>query len=157
MRQPSIMARLVLTLSFAGLLTAAVLIGSSLNANLPTASAMPAAKPAAAPGDTYCVAVISTTYPGCTRVFTNVQSAVDAGSGLETIKVAQGTYNTLNSRPVPPGYVGLSGSINQVLYITKTVFIQGGYTTTNWTTPDPVAHPTTLDARSLGRVVLIAG
>jgi len=153
MRQPSIMARLVLTLLCAGLLTVVVLISSSLNANLPTASAMPAA----APGDTYCVAVISTTYPGCARVFTDIQTAVDAARGLETIKVARGVYTTVYARPAPAGYFGLGGDLNQVLYITKTVFIQGGYTTTNWTTPDPVAQPTILDAQGLGRVVFIAG
>ena len=58
-------------------LTLVVLIGSGFGAHLPVAAAAELKAPTA-PGDTYCVAVISTTYPGCTRVFTNVQAAVDA-------------------------------------------------------------------------------
>ena len=41
--------------------------------------------------------------------------------------------------------------------ISKTVTARGGYSTTNWTTPDPLANPTTLDARGLGRVLAIGG
>jgi parallel beta-helix repeat protein len=44
-----------------------------------------------------------------------------------------------------------------VVYISKTVTIQGGYTTTNWTTPDPARNPTTLDAQKLGRGLYITG
>ncbi|MFN8597523.1 MAG: PKD domain-containing protein [Anaerolineae bacterium] len=135
-------------------MTVAVLAGAT--ANLPVASAAAIQAPTAA-GDTFCVAVISTTYPGCTRVFTTVQAAVDAAAGFETIKVAQGTYTDLHSRPLPAGYVGLGSTITQVVYIAKTVFIQGGYTTTNWTTPDPIVHPTILNAQGQGRVMLIAG
>ena len=154
MRRTYLAVHVVLALVLGGLLTVVVLV--SATANLPVASAAAIQAPTAA-GDTYCVAVISTTYPGCTRVFTNVQAAVDAAAGLETIKVSQGTYTDLHSRPWPAGYVGLSSTITQVVYIAKTVFIQGGYTTTNWTTPDPVAHPTILNAQGQGRVMLIAG
>ncbi len=157
MRRLQVVTRFIFALGFSAALMAAVYISSSLGAQLPTAAAAGAMSLPAAPGDTYCVAVISTTYDGCTRVFTNVQAAVDAASGLETIKVSQGTYTGVSSRPIPDGYLGPSGNITQVVYLTKTVFIQGGYTTANWTTPDPVAHPTTLDAQSNGRVVLIAG
>ncbi len=157
MRRLDVVTRFIFVLGFSVALTAAVYISSSLGAQLPAAAAAGATSLPAAPGDNYCVAVISTTYPGCTRVFTNVQAAVDAASGLETIKVSQGTYTDVSSRPIPDGYLGPGGNITQVVYLTKTVFIQGGYTTANWTTPDPAAHPTTLDAQSKGRVVLIAG
>jgi uncharacterized repeat protein (TIGR01451 family) len=157
MKHSQFTGRFALALTVAGLLTAAVLIGSSPGAQLPVASASALARPLAAPGDTYCVATTGGSYPGCTLVFINIQTAVDAANGLETIKVAQGTYAGVNARPAPAGYFGPGGNITQALYITKTVFIQGGYTTTNWTTPDPVAHPTTLDAQGQGRVVLIAG
>ncbi len=32
-------------------------------------------------------------------------------------------------------------------YISKTVIVRGGYITTDWTTPDPIANPTILDAQ----------
>jgi len=44
-----------------------------------------------------------------------------------------------------------------VVYISKTITIRGGYTTTNWTTPDPEANPTTLNAQGRGRVLYITG
>jgi hypothetical protein len=44
-----------------------------------------------------------------------------------------------------------------VVYLDKSVTISGGYTTTNWTTSDPVANPTTLDAQGGGRVLYITG
>jgi hypothetical protein len=44
-----------------------------------------------------------------------------------------------------------------VVYISKTVAIQGGYANTNWDTPDPDAYPTTVDAQGLGRVLFITG
>jgi large repetitive protein len=157
MRRLNATTRVIFVLAFSVVLTTAVFMSSSLGAELPVAVAAPAASTQAAPGDTYCVAVISNTYPGCTQVFTNVQAAIDTATGFETIKVSQGTYTHMNSRPIPDGYFGLGGDITQALYLTKTVFIQGGYTTTNWTTPDPVAHPTTLNAQSKGRVVVIAG
>jgi len=52
-----------------------------------------------AAGDAYCVAAEGGTYPGCTQVFTNVQAAVDAAGGGETIKVAAGTYSDVHARP----------------------------------------------------------
>jgi hypothetical protein len=44
-----------------------------------------------------------------------------------------------------------------VVYITRSVTIGGGYTTTNWTTPNPSANVTTIDAQNLGRGIYIAG
>jgi hypothetical protein len=41
--------------------------------------------------------------------------------------------------------------------ITKSVTIRGGYTTGDWTTPDPDANTTTLDAQGQGRVLAIVG
>jgi fibronectin-binding autotransporter adhesin len=43
------------------------------------------------------------------------------------------------------------------VYISKTLTIQGGYTTTNWTPSDPDANLTTLNAQGQGRVVYITG
>ncbi len=91
--------------------------------------------------------------------YASVRDAVDAADEDDVIKIATGVYTGIQSRPVPPGYLNppVSGMINQVVYLSKTLTIQGGYTTSNWITPDPVANPTTLDAEGQGRVLLIAG
>lgn len=98
-------------------------------------------------GDVYCVAPISQTYAGCTRVFTSVQYAVDAATGGEVIKVAEGTYTDVHPH----------GAYTQVVYVDAAVTIRGGYTTTtNFADPpDPDAYPTTLDAGGQGRVVYV--
>jgi len=89
--------------------------------------------------------------------YSTIQAAVDAANEGEVIKVAAGTYTGVSARPVPGGYPNppASGLIIQVVYISKTIIIQGGYTTTNWITPDPEANPTTLDAQGQGRVIFI--
>jgi pectin methylesterase-like acyl-CoA thioesterase len=71
--------------------------------------------------------------PSCT--FTNVQAAVDAAIAGDVIKVAAGVYTGVNS------YGGLS----QVVYISRSVTIRGGYTTTNSFAgpPDSDAYPST--------------
>lgn len=85
-----------------------------------------------------------------------VQYAVDQAGEGNTIKVASGIYTGVQGRLASPGYGGPS-VITQVVYLSKTVTIQGGYTATNWTTPDPEAHPTTLDAQGNGRVLFVTG
>jgi len=79
--------------------------------------------------------------------YSTIQGAVDAALSGDVIKVAAGVYADIHTRD----------GITQVVYISKTVTVQGGYTTTNWTTPDPVAQVTTLDAQGLGRVMVITG
>ncbi|RLC88181.1 MAG: hypothetical protein DRI79_07880, partial [Chloroflexi bacterium] len=100
--------------------------------------------------------------PGCGSAASpcrTVQYAVDQAQPGEEIRVATGVYTGVQGRPVPAGYPNppASNLITQVVYISKTVTIRGGYTTTNWTTPNPVSYPTTLDAQGLGRVMVIAG
>lgn len=82
---------------------------------------------------------------GC--AYTSIQAAVDAANPGDVIKVAAGTYTDLHVRD----------GITQVVYIDKTVTVQGGYTPSNWDTPDPAANPTTLDAQDQGRVMAIVG
>jgi parallel beta-helix repeat protein len=80
--------------------------------------------------------------------YDNVQAAVDAADDPgDVIKVAAGTYSGVSNR----------GIVTQVVYISKTLAVQGGYTTTNWTVSDPVAHPTTLNAGGQGRVFYVRG
>jgi len=82
-----------------------------------------------------------------TAEWDNVQAAVDASTGpTDVVKVA-GTCTGINAR----------GGVRQVVYISKTVTIRGGYSPANWTTPDPDVNPTTLDAIKQGRVIYIAG
>ncbi len=76
-----------------------------------------------------------------------IQRAVDVAQPGDEIRVAASAYVGVSAR----------AGITQAVYISKTVTIRGGYTTTNWTTPDPVANPTTLDAQGLGRVLYITG
>lgn len=73
-----------------------------------------------------------------------LQDAVDAATPGATIRVA-GTCTGAQLR---------SGSV-QLLNLNKNITIEGGYSTSNWDTPDPRANPTTLDALGVGRVVFV--
>lgn len=90
---------------------------------------------------------------GC--AYSSIQAAVDDANSNDVIKVAAGTYTGVNVRP--RNDITTTGFVTQVVYISKTVTIRGGYTTTNWTVSDLEANPTTLDAGSQGRVIYITG
>lgn len=92
---------------------------------------------------------------GATPCYATVQGAVDAASDLDWIKVAAGTYTDVHVRP--RNDITTTGVVTQVVCVSVTLTIEGGYTTTNWTTPDPVANSTTLNAQGKGRVIYIAG
>jgi hypothetical protein len=97
--------------------------------------------------------------PGCgseAAPCRSVQYAVDEALPYEQIRVAAGLYTGVQARPAPPDYEG-PAVITQVVYLSKTLSLQGGYTLTNWAEPDPEANPTILDAQGQGRVLLIAG
>jgi hypothetical protein len=74
-------------------------------------------------------------------------SAVDATTDGNVIKVAAGVYTDVHTWD----------SVMQAVYVTKGVAIRGGYTPSDWTVSDPVAHATRLDAGGLGRVIYITG
>ncbi len=86
---------------------------------------------------------------------TTIQEAVDAAGPGDVIKVAFGLYSDLHFRSAPPGYNGPS-SIPQVVYISKTVSLQGGYDPTDWSNPDP-SLISVIDAMGAGRGLVIAG
>jgi parallel beta-helix repeat protein/predicted outer membrane repeat protein len=82
---------------------------------------------------------------GRTPCYATIQSAVDASSSGDTILVAEGNYTGVSKR----------STHTQVVYLNKRVTIRGGYTTAYPEPPDPVAHPTTLDAQGQGHVIYI--
>jgi len=77
--------------------------------------------------------------------FSIIQDAVDAAAPGDLIQVAEGVYTDINN------YIGLA----QIVYLNKSVIIQGGYTVPFTEPPDPQAHPTVLDAQEQGRVFYI--
>jgi parallel beta-helix repeat protein len=77
-----------------------------------------------------------------------VQFALDAASSGDEIRVAMGTYVGVFTR---------GASRVQAAYISQTVNIRGGYSTSDWANSYPLTQTTTLDANGLGLVVYITG
>ncbi|MGB5050165.1 MAG: right-handed parallel beta-helix repeat-containing protein, partial [Caldilineaceae bacterium] len=80
-----------------------------------------------------------------TRPCATIQRAIDVAAAGDTIRVTQGTYNTLNAE----------GGLSQVVYVDKGVSIEGGYNT-SFTSSNP-ATPSLIDPASRGRAVVITG
>jgi hypothetical protein len=92
---------------------------------------------------------------GAAPCYATLQAAVDAAGDLDVIKIAAGTYTDVHVRP--RNDIVTTGEVTQLAYIDKTLRITGGFTTADWTTPDAIAHPTTLDAGGQGRVLYVTG
>ena len=95
--------------------------------------------------------------PGCgiaSSPCRTLQYAVDLAPAGAEVRVAAGLYTGV--RNVPSLNTG-NFTATQLLVITQNVTIQGGYTASDWDTPDALVHPTTLDAQRAGRVLLISG
>ncbi len=87
--------------------------------------------------------------------YTSVQEAVDASTqAADVVKVAGYCSGVLTR---PRNDIITTGVVSQVVYLNKTLTIQGGYTATDFTTPYPVLHPTTLDPLGEGRAVYVTG
>ncbi len=81
------------------------------------------------------------------RSYASIQAAVDASTHpTDVVKVA-GYCTGINTY----------GGLRQVVYLSKTLTIQGGYTYTQWAHSNPFANPTTVDAGRAGRVFFITG
>ena len=80
-----------------------------------------------------------------TTEYHSVQQAVDAAATGDLIEVA-GLCADIHTR----------SGVNQVVYISKTVTIRGGYST-DFNTWNPAQYTTTLDAMGAGRVLYITG
>ncbi len=76
-----------------------------------------------------------------------VQHAVDVADDNNEIRISTGVYTDIQSRD----------SVTQVVYISKTVTLRGGYTTTDWINSNPISNPTTLDAQGQSRVMYVTG
>lgn len=83
--------------------------------------------------------------PACQ--FAVTQDAVDAATDGDVIKVATGVYTGVSAR----------AGVTQMVYISKSITLRGGYTTDFTDPPDPDANATVLDAQGLGRVLYISG
>ena len=92
-----------------------------------------------------CWAIVDGTATGYASADASaVQQAIDAATAGATVKLA-GTCTGINT----------SGGNQQTARIIKNLTLEGGYASGSWVTPDPVTHPTTLDANHQARVVLI--
>lgn len=89
---------------------------------------------------------------GAAPCYSIIQAAIDAAGSGDEIRIAAGTYTQLNVRQ---RIDTAGGVVTQVVYLSKTVTLRGGYTPHDWSTADPVAHPTILDAQGKGRAVYI--
>ena len=84
-----------------------------------------------------------------------LQYAVDRAVANDEVRIAAGEYAGVLDHAAPTGYI--PATVRQVVYVDKTVTLRGGFTIASWTTPNPVANPTTINAQNGGRCVFLAG
>ncbi|MFQ5611929.1 MAG: beta strand repeat-containing protein [Anaerolineae bacterium] len=81
-----------------------------------------------------------------------IQQAVDQASAGDMLLVSQGTYTGVLTQTVG------GNVIDQIVFIDKSITIEGGYTSADWNLPSrPISRPTVLDANGLGRAVYVRG
>lgn len=136
-----------------------LLVSPTTEAASPTAIAVAKMGAAADAGTNAIHTVCKTGPPDCD--YTGIQDAVDAAVDGDLIKVATGVYTDVVVKPAPMGYLDPppDGLILQIGYLTKSVDIVGGYTTTNAFAdpPDPDSYPVVLNPLGGGRGLAILG
>lgn len=83
-----------------------------------------------------------------------LQHAVNLSASGDTVKVAEGTYTGVQNVAVLNSE---HFTATQLVAITHSLTVKGGYSTSNWESQDSLLYPTILDAETLGRVVYIVG
>ena len=86
---------------------------------------------------------------GASPCYATIQEAVDAAAPGDEIRVAQGVYTNVTTRQHSLG--GLTHRVTQTVFISKSLTLRGGYTTTNWSSPRPAVFPTIIDPQGQGR------
>jgi hypothetical protein len=112
------------------------------------ASAIPQARPLYDSTPVHYVATTGVDSGDCSTpasVCLTVQYAITQAGVGDEIRVAAGRYTGVQ-------YIG---GHTQTVNLDKTVILRGGYTTGNWTAPDPALNRTILDAEGQGRVMYI--
>lgn len=84
---------------------------------------------------------------GAQPCYAVIQTAVDVAQPGDEIRIAQGLYTGVNN------YGGLA----QLVYISKSVTLRGGYAISDWATPLAGNAATILDAQQAGRVLYMHG
>jgi parallel beta-helix repeat protein len=80
-------------------------------------------------------------------IYSTIQEAVDASTQFSDVIKVSGYCTGVNEY----------GGLVQVVYLSKTLTLRGGYTSTNWSASNPISFPTTLDAQGQGRVLYVTG
>jgi parallel beta-helix repeat protein len=81
---------------------------------------------------------------GKSPCYSSPQAAADAAPAGSVIRIAAGTYS-------PPA------GKSQVLQVTESLIVQGGYRPTDWYHAQPFAFPTIFDAQHLGSAIALDG
>jgi uncharacterized repeat protein (TIGR01451 family) len=105
-------------------------------------------RPASAAGTVHYVATSGVDTGNCASLASpcrTVHYAIGAAQSGDEVRVAQGTYNDMH----------MVGSITQVVYLSRSLTLRGGYTTTDWSNSF-ITRSTILDAGGKGRVVYVA-